>query len=167
MEPARWSQLSDGESFMVLRTQQLHRARLRGSALLSIFLVGSRCRPSCVYPGFVFSCSPAPLSTSSSFSLSRHFLVPMLLLYFTWPKLFQLMCLCLNHILWGWFLQKKVWTDSKLYLKLPSFLKIMQTIWSVLYCPIYSDVQWYQMYGNILCDMLCSGGEVKCNCNVI
>lgn len=67
MEPARWSQLSDGESFMVLRTQQLHRARLRGSALLSIFLVGSRCRPSCVYPGFVFSCSPAPLSTSSSF----------------------------------------------------------------------------------------------------
>lgn len=53
MEPARWSQLSDGESFMVLRTQQLHRARLHGSALLSIFLVGSRCRPSCVYPGFV------------------------------------------------------------------------------------------------------------------
>lgn len=58
MEPARWSQLSDGESFMVLRTQQLHRARLHGSALLSIFLVGSRCRPSCVYPGFVLSCSP-------------------------------------------------------------------------------------------------------------
>ena len=61
MEPARWSQLSDGESFMVLRTQQLHRARLHGSALLSIFLVGSRCRPSCVYPGFVLSCSPTPL----------------------------------------------------------------------------------------------------------
>lgn len=67
MEPARWSQLSDGESFMVLRTQQLHRARLHGSALLSIFLVGSRCRPSCVYPGFVLSCSPTPLSTSSSY----------------------------------------------------------------------------------------------------
>lgn len=63
MEPARWSQLSDGESFMVLRTQQLHRARLHGSALLSIFLVGSRCRPSCVYPGFVLSCphTPPPL----------------------------------------------------------------------------------------------------------
>lgn len=60
MEPARWSQLSDGESFMVLRTQQLHRARLHGSALLSIFLVGSRCRPSCVYPGFVLSCPPPP-----------------------------------------------------------------------------------------------------------
>lgn len=58
MEPARWSQLSDGESFMVLRTQQLHRARLHGSALLSIFLVGSRCRPSCVYPGFVLSLHP-------------------------------------------------------------------------------------------------------------
>lgn len=67
MEPARWSQLSDGESFMVLRTQQLHRARLYGSALLSIFLVGSRCRPSCVYPGFVLSCSPTPLSTSTSY----------------------------------------------------------------------------------------------------
>lgn len=67
MEPARWSQLSDGESFMVLRTQQLHRARLHGSALLSIFLVGSRCRPSCVYPGFVLSCSPTPLSTSTSY----------------------------------------------------------------------------------------------------
>lgn len=60
MEPARWSQLSDGESFMVLRTQQLHRARLHGSALLSIFLVGSRCRPSCVYPGFVLSYPPTP-----------------------------------------------------------------------------------------------------------
>lgn len=59
MEPARWSQLSDGESFMLLRTQQLHRARLHGSALLSIFLVGSRCRPSCVYPGFVLSCPPS------------------------------------------------------------------------------------------------------------
>lgn len=67
MEPARWSQLSDGESFMVLRTQQLHRARLHGSALLSIFLVGSRCRPSCVYPGFVLSCSPTLLSTSTSY----------------------------------------------------------------------------------------------------
>lgn len=74
MEPARWSQLSDGESFMVLRTQQLHRARLHGSALLSIFLVGSRCRPSCVYPGFVLSCSPTPLSTSTSY-----FAVPSLL----------------------------------------------------------------------------------------
>lgn len=68
MEPARWSQLSDGESFMVLRTQQLHRARLHGSALLSIFLVGSRCRPSCVYPGFVLSFSPHPaFSTSTSY----------------------------------------------------------------------------------------------------
>lgn len=64
MEPARWSQLSDGESFMVLRTQQLHRARLHGSALLSIFLVGSRCRPSCVYPGFVLP--PHPQQPRSS-----------------------------------------------------------------------------------------------------
>lgn len=70
MEPARWSQLSDGESFMVLRTQQLHRARLHGSALLSIFLVGSRCRPSCVYPGFVlFAPRPPPPTYTSYFSV--------------------------------------------------------------------------------------------------
>lgn len=82
MEPARWSQLSDGESFMVLRTQQLHRARLHGSALLSIFLVGSRCRPSCVYPGFVLSCSPTPLSTSTSY-----FAVPSLLRFLVATRL--------------------------------------------------------------------------------
>lgn len=75
MEPARWSQLSDGESFMVLRTQQLHRARLHGSALLSIFLVGSRCRPSCVYPGFVLSCPPPPSHSPCSSTYTSYFSV--------------------------------------------------------------------------------------------
>lgn len=75
MEPARWSQLSDGESFMVLRTQQLHRARLHGSALLSIFLVGSRCRPSCVYPGFVLSCPPSTPTPPTTPLLHLHFLL--------------------------------------------------------------------------------------------
>lgn len=89
MEPARWSQLSDGESFMVLRTQQLHRARLHGSALLSIFLVGSRCRPSCVYPGFVLFLPPPVAATPPRllFLLRHSVISPFPFFFFLAPQL--------------------------------------------------------------------------------